>query len=70
MPCVLGGLADDSEIVREVAMRAGQTIVNEYYTSAVDVLVPSLEEGSLHSPFLSLLLALHLPSFLWNNTSD
>ena len=45
MPCVLGGLADDSEIVREVAMRAGQTIVNEYYTSAVDVLIPCLEEG-------------------------
>lgn len=45
MPCVLGGLADDSEVVREVAMRAGLNIVNEYYISAVDVLVPCLEEG-------------------------
>jgi hypothetical protein len=47
LPCVLGGLADDTEVVREVAMRAGQTIVNEYYTTAVDVLIPSLEEGML-----------------------
>jgi hypothetical protein len=53
---VLGGLADDSEVVREVALRAGQTIVSEYYTSAVDVLVPCLEEGTSIASFLSLLL--------------
>jgi hypothetical protein len=45
--CVLGGLANDTEVVCEVAMCTGQTIVNEYYATAVDVLIPSLKEGML-----------------------
>lgn len=48
LPLIVQGLADDSDMVRDVAMRAGQLIVNMHALSATEALLPSLEEG-MHS---------------------
>ena len=40
------GLSDESESVRDVAMRAGQTLINNYAYSSVDLLFPSLQRGA------------------------
>lgn len=45
LPVVLGGLADDAEMVREVAMRAGEVVVSRYARSHVSILLPALQEG-------------------------
>jgi len=45
IPCILHGLADEAESVREVSLRAGQMIVQNYSTTAVDLLLPSLKRG-------------------------
>jgi hypothetical protein len=45
LPCVLQGLADEVESVREIAMRAGQAIVSQYAETALPLLLPTLEEG-------------------------
>ncbi|KAG0234297.1 armadillo-type protein [Mortierella sp. GBAus27b] len=45
IPPILMGLADESEYVREASMRAGQMIINNYATKAVDLLLPELERG-------------------------
>ncbi|KAJ3090385.1 translational activator of GCN4 [Quaeritorhiza haematococci] len=45
IPSVLHGLADESEQVRDAALRAGQVVVRNYATSAVDLLLPELEKG-------------------------
>ncbi|ORX50637.1 ARM repeat-containing protein [Piromyces finnis] len=45
IPCILHGLADDVESVREVSLRAGQMIVQNYSTTAVDLLLPALKRG-------------------------
>ncbi|CAG8561777.1 6442_t:CDS:10 [Ambispora gerdemannii] len=45
IPPILAGLADDSEYVREASLRAGQMIVANYATKAVDLLLPELERG-------------------------
>ncbi|CAG8487765.1 9221_t:CDS:10 [Ambispora leptoticha] len=45
IPPILAGLADDSEYVREASLRAGQMIVVNYATKAVDLLLPELERG-------------------------
>ncbi|CDZ97184.1 Protein containing adaptin N-terminal region [Phaffia rhodozyma] len=42
---ILGGLADESEYVREASMRAGKMIISNYSTKAVDLLLPELEKG-------------------------
>jgi hypothetical protein len=39
------GLADDIELVRGVAMRSGQAIVNQHAASHSQVLIPPLQEG-------------------------
>ena len=46
IPAVLLGLADDSEFVRETALIVGQRIVS-FFDTAVDLLLPRLEEGML-----------------------
>ncbi|KAH3761043.1 protein ILITYHIA [Pelomyxa schiedti] len=45
LPPVLNGLADQTEVVRDVALKAGNTIVSTYHTSALNLLVPALENG-------------------------
>lgn len=42
---VLRGLADESESVRDIAMRSGQMIVSHYASSAVELLLPELQRG-------------------------
>ena len=39
------GLADESEFVRETSLQAGQTVVNKYADTAVELFLPQLEEG-------------------------
>lgn len=46
---VLGGLADDSDYVRDASMRAGKMIVNNHSARAVDLLLPELERGLFDS---------------------
>ena len=41
----LQGLADESEFVRETALQAGQTVVNRYADTAVELFLPQLEKG-------------------------
>lgn len=45
IPCILNGLADEVENVRNVSLRAGQMIVQNYSTTAVDLLLPALKRG-------------------------
>ncbi|KAI8808575.1 armadillo-type protein [Cladochytrium replicatum] len=45
IPPVLSGLADESERVRDAALRAGRIVVRNYATKAVDLLLPELEQG-------------------------
>jgi HEAT repeat protein len=45
LPIVLRGLADDSEPVRDVAMRAGRVLVRSHGKAHVDTILPSLEKG-------------------------
>jgi hypothetical protein len=42
---ILKALADESEFVRETALRAGQRIVQLYADSAIQYLLPELEQG-------------------------
>ena len=42
---ILGGLADESEYVREASMRASRMIIANYSSRAVDLLLPELERG-------------------------
>ncbi|CAG8675960.1 2069_t:CDS:2, partial [Scutellospora calospora] len=42
---ILSGLADESEYVRDASLRAGQMIIVNYATKAVDLLLPELERG-------------------------
>jgi HEAT repeat protein len=45
LPALLGGLSDDSEPVREVAMRAGRVLIRSHGKVHVDKILPSLEAG-------------------------
>ncbi len=45
LPALLSGLADDSETVREVALRAGRVLVKCHGKAHKDKILPSLEEG-------------------------
>ena len=42
---VLQALADESEFVRDTALRAGQRIVNMYADTAISIFLPELEKG-------------------------
>lgn len=45
LPVLLSGLSDDSESVRDVAMRAGRTLIRSHGKVHVDKILPSLEVG-------------------------
>ncbi|KAI8616178.1 armadillo-type protein [Chytriomyces sp. MP71] len=45
IPPILRGLADETDTVRETAMKAGRGVVRNYATTAVDLLLPELETG-------------------------
>ncbi|CAO1631779.1 unnamed protein product [Parajaminaea phylloscopi] len=42
---ILNGLADTSDSVREMSMRAGRMIIGSFAKDAVDLLLPELEQG-------------------------
>jgi len=43
IPCILKGLADEADLVRDASLQAAQMIVKHFATSAVDLLLPELE---------------------------
>jgi HEAT repeat protein len=45
LPCILKGLADESEYIRDTSLQAGQTVVNRYGDTAVELFLPELERG-------------------------
>ena len=45
LPALLGGLADDNETVRDVALRAGRVLVKSNGKAHKDKILPSLENG-------------------------
>mmetsp|Transcript_38682 Transcript_38682/g.62654 ORF Transcript_38682/g.62654 Transcript_38682/m.62654 type:complete len:1156 (-) Transcript_38682:392-3859(-) len=45
LPYVLNGLADESDAVRESALRTGRALVDNYARSSLELLLPALEEG-------------------------
>jgi hypothetical protein len=45
LPCILGGLSDEAEGVREAAMGAGRVVVERYARSALPLLLPAVEAG-------------------------
>lgn len=45
LPCILQGLADETEVVRDVSMRAGSVIVTAYGATAMEMLLAPLETG-------------------------
>ncbi|XP_046839578.1 eIF-2-alpha kinase activator GCN1-like isoform X2 [Xenia sp. Carnegie-2017] len=48
IPSILKGLSDESEFVRETSLKAGQRIVNQYASTAIEVFLPQLEDGLLN----------------------
>jgi hypothetical protein len=45
LPAILKGLADETESVREISLRAGQAFVTQYAETSIDVMLPTLLEG-------------------------
>eukprot|EP01117_Protostelium_nocturnum_P009440 TRINITY_DN3367_c0_g3_i1.p1 TRINITY_DN3367_c0_g3~~TRINITY_DN3367_c0_g3_i1.p1 ORF type:complete len:2582 (-),score=1035.41 TRINITY_DN3367_c0_g3_i1:96-7841(-) len=45
LPCILKGLSDETENVRDISLRAGQSIVNQYALTSLELILPALEEG-------------------------
>lgn len=45
IPAILSGLADDVEVIRETALRAGRLLVKNFATKAIDLLLPELQRG-------------------------
>lgn len=43
LPVILQGLSDEVETVRDIAMRAGQALVNQYAFSALHLLLPAIQ---------------------------
>ena len=47
LPCILGGLSDEAEGVRDAAMGAGRVVVERYARTALPLLLPPLLQGYL-----------------------
>ena len=45
LPFLLDGLADEAEQVREMALRAGRNIVDQYARSSMGILLPTMTDG-------------------------
>ncbi|PWN39719.1 ARM repeat-containing protein [Ceraceosorus guamensis] len=45
LPPIVSGIADESESVREVSMRAGRMVIAQYSSEARQLLLPELERG-------------------------
>ena len=45
LPALIGGLSDDSEAVRDVALRAGRVLIRSHGKVHVDKILPNLEAG-------------------------
>lgn len=45
IPSILGGLADELEAIRDIALRAGRLLVKNFSTKAIDLLLPELQRG-------------------------
>lgn len=45
---ILKALADETEYVRDTALRAGQRIINLYAETAIELLLPEVENGLFH----------------------
>lgn len=45
IPPILSGLADDTEAIRETALRAGRLLVKNFSAKSIDLLLPELERG-------------------------
>eukprot|EP00039_Didymoeca_costata_P025794 m.14264 g.14264 ORF g.14264 m.14264 type:complete len:2573 (+) comp5051_c0_seq1:157-7875(+) len=45
IPCIIRGIADVEESVRDVAMRAGTGIINFFSETSIELLLPELEAG-------------------------
>lgn len=45
IPPILAGLADDTDSIRETALRAGRLLVKNFASKSIDLLLPELERG-------------------------
>jgi HEAT repeats/HEAT repeat len=60
LPALIAGLSDDSESVREVAMRAGRVLIRSHGKVHVDKILPSLEAGLVDDDYRIRLASLTL----------
>ena len=49
LPCIVHGLADENEVVRDAAMQAGRIMVDAYAGSSMALLLPAIEDGIAES---------------------
>jgi hypothetical protein len=49
LPCIVHGLADENEVVRDAAMQAGRVMVDAYAGSSMALLLPAIEDGIAQS---------------------
>ena len=49
LPCVLNGLADESESIRDVSLQAGKVFVRQFATTAQGMLIDAVLSGVFHS---------------------
>lgn len=51
LPALIKGLSDDSEPVRDVALRAGRVLIRSHGKVHADKILPSLEDGLINSDY-------------------
>ncbi|KAF2363096.1 HEAT repeat [Trinorchestia longiramus] len=60
IPPLLNALADETEFVRDTALRAGQRIVTLYSDTAIELLLPELESGLFNDNWRIRFSSIHL----------